>query len=98
MPPKIKRHCMSDRHPTAAQCVEEIIPASSLITNAVDEYVRVFIGIAPFPIMQAQAVMNEVTAARLSVRSRNLRFCRSTGHNSQLAPIRLRSGSPFDWL
>ncbi len=68
MAAQVERHRMLDRHAAADQLVKKMIPTAPLIAHAVDEDVSLLLGIAPFPIMQFQTVVNEVTPLRLPTR------------------------------
>src|SRR5436305_1349514 len=65
MPPEIQGYGVFYRQSSVEQRSEERLPAPSLIADAVNEHVRIFPGIAPFPIMQFQPVMHEESFSRL---------------------------------
>src|ERR1043166_8677091 len=65
VPAEIQGDGVFYRQPSVEQRREERLPAPSLIADAVNEHIRIFPGITPFPIMQFQPVMREESFLRL---------------------------------
>src|SRR6267378_2543812 len=65
MTAQIDGHGVLDRHTALEQRVEKMIPASPLITHAMDEDISFLVRITPLPVMNAQTIVQEITPSGL---------------------------------